>query len=164
MNRIALVALLAAGACEQADLRAPLALRALDEPFFRCKVQPILARTCAFSACHGDERRFFRIYARNRLRKADTPTMLNGLLTAEEQQANFEFARAVADPDDPDASLLLAKPLDRSTSGGRFHQGAVIFAGGDVFPATDDPDYRVLRAWIAGAVMDRSCVEPGSDL
>jgi hypothetical protein len=151
----ALVMALALVAC-QGGLQDPKPLVQLDEPYFRCKVQPILTKSCAAFACHGDARRFFHVFARNRLRLQGTERDRNAPLSDVERAANFEAARAVVDGD---ASLLLTKPLE----GAAFHRGAEIFGGGNVFANTDDEDFKKVRAWIQGAKEDTSCVEPGSD-
>jgi hypothetical protein len=155
---------LASTGCLQQDLEAPATLAKVDEAFFRCRVQPVLATTCAFFVCHGDGRRPFRVYARNRLRLGKTELTRNEPLTTEERQANFAAARAFVDPEHPADSLLLSKPLDRDRAQGRFHRGAEIFGGGDVFPSREDPDFRVLLRWAEGATADAACIEPGSEL
>jgi hypothetical protein len=141
----------------------PLDQLALDRPFFDCRVQPVLAKSCSALACHGDDRRFFRVFARNRGRLDNQETMRNAFMTTEERDHNYAAALAVIDASDPDHSPLLMKPLDEAV-GGRFHVGATKFGKGDVFATSDDPDYQVLAAWIAGATEQDTCVEPGSDL
>ncbi len=158
----ALGAVLVAGC--RGDLGDERGLVALDEPFFACRVQPVLTKSCATFACHGDARRFFTVFARNRLRFGGDETERNAFLREEERAFNFESARTMVDPDRPEESLLLRKPLEVA-AGGYYHVGAVEpFGGGDVFVNTDDPEYRVLVDWVMGATGDPSCVEPGSDL
>jgi hypothetical protein len=156
----ALVPLLLVAACQTVDQ--PRALPALDEPYFRCRVQPILTKDCATFACHGDGRRYFRVFARNRLRAGGTEKDRNAALTEAERAANFDAARAVVDPDKPSESPLLKKPLE-AAAGGWFHRGALIYNGGNVFLTAADPDYTALAMWVAGAKEDPTCVEPGSD-
>lgn len=157
---VAAFLLLLAG-CE-AELDAPAAVQGeLDEAFFRCKVQPVLVRSCGAFACHGDTKRFFRVFGRNRLRYASKPTFPGPPLTAEEQRFNLEAAAAFVDREQPEKSLLLTKPLDQA-AGGAYHGGATLYGQGDVFERADDPDYLVLVDWVHGKKEDASCVEPGS--
>lgn len=135
----------------------------LDAAYFRCRVQPVLAKDCGQLACHGDARRYLKVYSRNRLRDGGTEAERNAAFRDAERAANFANARAFTDVRSPAKSLLLLKPLDEA-AGGYFHRGAEIFGGGDVFASTEDPDYQVLLQWIDGATEDPACVEPGSAL
>jgi hypothetical protein len=137
-------------------------LPALDEPYFRCNVRPVLVKSCAALACHGDVLRYFRVFGRNRLRYALAESDRNALLQPEEEVFDFDAARAYVDAADPESSLLLLKPLDASR-GGYYHGGAEVFRQGDVFLSRDDADYRTLLAWVKGAKEKPTCVEPGSD-
>ena len=152
--RVYVVLLLLAGC--QKGLDDPKPLPALDEAYFRCRVQPVLTKSCAAFACHGDARRYFHVFARNRLRLQGTEKDRNAALGDAERSANFDAARGFVDGDD---SLLLRKPLE----GAAFHRGAEIFGGGNVFASRDDPDWKTLEAWTQGAKEDPTCVEPGSD-
>jgi hypothetical protein len=158
--RAALPLLLLALAGCQSGLDEPKPLPALDEPYFRCRVQPILTKSCSAFACHGDARRYYVVFARNRLRAQGSEKERNATLTPIERAANFDATRAFVDERAPHDSWLLLKPLDR---GGYFHRGATIFGAGDVFAGRDDADFEVIEAWARGAKEDPSCVEPGSD-
>ena len=147
--------------CARPDLEDEAGLAKLDRAFFRCRVQPILARGCAFPACHGTEERFFHVYARNRLR-LDAEMELNAPLTDEEYRRNYDAARALVEPEHAEASLLLSKPLDVRMQAGRFHRATELYGGGDVFLDQDDRDVRVIEQWIDGEKADADCVEPGS--
>jgi hypothetical protein len=149
------------GGC-QADLDAAAAPADLDEAFFRCRVQPVLTKYCATFACHGDARRPYRLFARNRLRYGGTESDRNAFLRVAEQEANFAATVAFVDPARPDESLLTSKPLEEA-AGGSFHRGAKIFRMGDVFVDAEDRELAVLREWTLGAMEDPLCVEPGSD-
>jgi hypothetical protein len=140
----------------QRGLDAPLAQADLDEPYFRCRAQPVLTKSCAAFACHGDARRFFHVFARNRLRLEGTESERNAALSDRERAANFQAARAFVDEDG--RGLLLEKPLE-----GAFHRGGEIFGRGNVFSSVEDEDYKTLAAWASGAKEDARCVEPGSD-
>jgi hypothetical protein len=148
-------ALLAAVGCVQANPEVDPA--ALDEAAFHCAVEPLLARRCAYPACHGDRRRPFRVYAPNRLRFGLPADALAAPLSAEEHEANFRMASSFATPTAGYAEpLLVGKPLSERL-GGAYHGGAEAFGGGDVFESPDDPELGVLRAWIAGATEEAAC-------
>lgn len=157
-----MAALLLVAGC-QPGLHDARKLAALDAPYFRCRVQPLLTKSCAAFACHGDGRRFLRLYARNRLRLGGDETTRNARTSDAEYAANFDGARALVDTNDPLGSFLLLKPLE-SAAGGLYHRGALIFGGGNVFTTRDDPDFQTLAAWVGGATEEPTCVEPGSDL
>ena len=160
---LALTLLLTETACQGGLTdEAPLP-SSLDEAFFRCRVQPILTKSCAAFACHGDVRRYYHLFARSRLRLGGGEEQRNAPLSAEERAFNYNATRAVVDLGAPDESLLLKKPLDAS-AGGYYHGGAVLYGKGDVFLKSDDPDFKVLSRWIRGEKEDPACIEPGSDL
>lgn len=152
---------LAAGC--QKDLAAPIDPADLDRPFFDCRVQPVLTRDCSALACHGEPGRYFKLFARNRMRIAGDETQRNAFMSPEERSHNYNAARAFVDLADPQGSLLLGKPLEQA-AGGAFHVGATLYKGGDVFADTEDPDYQVLAQWVAGATEVPTCQEPGSNL
>lgn len=155
MSRLAACALVLAAACVQGNPAVEPEL--LDEPAFRCQVEPVLARRCAFPACHGDRQRPFRVYAPNRLRFGLPAGALAAPLTADEHAANHRMAAGFAGPSAGyDEPLLVAKPLSVHL-GGATHGGAGMFGDADVFEAPDDPELALLRAWIAGATEDPSC-------
>lgn len=154
----------------QPDFNIPVSAATVDEPYFRCRVQPVLTKTCGMFACHGGDgqngtnARYFRLYGRSRLRWPDiTEAQRNSTMTAQERTANLVAARALIDVNNLDQSLLLMKPLDQA-AGGYFHRGAELYGQGDVFLSTDDPDFRVLSAWVHGAKDVSTCIEPGSNL
>ena len=160
-QRMLAVALFGLVGCQD-GLEDPKPLTALDEPYFRCKVQPILTKSCSAFACHGDARRYYRVFARNRLRVRGSEKDRNAALTALERGSNFDASRAFVDMNAPRESLLLSKPLDIQ-AGGSFHRGAELFNGGDVYTDRNDPDFKTLEAWTRGAKEDPACIEPGSD-
>ncbi|MFO0550501.1 MAG: hypothetical protein U0271_19050 [Polyangiaceae bacterium] len=132
----------------------------LDRAFFRCRVEPVLVKSCGAFLCHGDTNRYFRVFGSNRLRYGVSPEQRKTPLTAEEIEHNYQSAAAFVDAKDPDKSLLLKKPLDQ-LAGGYYHGGAMQYGRGDVFLSTEEADYKVLAAWVAGEKEDASCVEPG---
>lgn len=160
MTRQALVATVLAGClgtlgCAMNNPETP---QQLDRPYFRCRVEPALIRSCAFYACHGAAERPLRVYGPNRLR-LDVPEARRAQrLTDAEHDANYRaalrFAEPVAGHDEP---LLVEKPLDESL-GGAFHRGAEDYGGDDVFADPDDPGLAALRGWVSGAREEPSCV------
>jgi len=123
-----------------------------DRPLFEAEVHPILARDCAFTACHGSSDRFFRVYALGRLRKSDALELYDPL-TPDELEESYSRARSLlvgVPRDNPDACLLLAKPLSPA-AGGTAHLGVDAW-GKDVFASVDDPRYRTLRRWVTLAM------------
>ena len=155
MVRLALV-LLCIG-CAQEGLDEPENLAPLDENYFRCEVQPVLAARCSFFACHGSATRPFRVYARNRLRFDVAAEQREAPMRESELRFNYESARAFAG-DDRRPALLLLKPLEED-DGGYIHVGATLYGKGDVFRTPDDLGYAKLAAWIGGATAPADCVE-----
>lgn len=111
-----------------------LALSARADPVsFRQEVMPVLARAgCNQGACHGNlnGKGGFKLSLRGEDPAADRAAMTRGML-----------ARRI-DPLRPDDSLLLRKATGRVP-----HEGGPRFAVGS-------PEYRLLRAWIAGGCPD----------
>ena len=138
----------------------PVWLPDLDPAFHRCQVEPVFDHSCATLACHGDGRRPFHVFTRNRLRLAGDATDLNQPLTEAEIAANFDNARGFL-ADRPQDSWLLKKPLEQS-AGGYFHLGKHQFAGPDVWASTDDAEYQVVLQWLRGATDDPTCVAKGT--
>jgi hypothetical protein len=156
------VALAAAGCQRGLTDKSPLPAR--DEAYFRCHVQPIVTKSCSAFACHGSAQRYFHVFARNRLRLGGTEAQRNAILRTEEGAFNFDAARAFIDESALDESLLLLKPLE-AKEGGYYHGGATLFGKGNVFLNRDDPDFKIISAWVHGAKeVDQQCIEPGSDL
>ncbi len=145
----------------------PVALPALDMSYFKCNVEPIFDRGCAMMGCHGtDEGRYFRVYARGRLRNSEIVDRVNSCLetgtvnlqlagsgtvmcegwlphTASEWQKNFDSARSfMLGVTAPEQSELLLQPV----VGGRPHVGVHLFT-------ESDPDYQTIRAWLGGATL-----------
>ena len=64
----------------------------------------------------------------------------------EQSRLNFEAASRVAIPGDPKSSILLLMPLAPEAGGiADTHQG------GRQFASKDDPDWKIIEAWIRGA-------------
>lgn len=140
----------------------PPADPSLDEAFFRCRVQPILTKNCSTFACHGDARRPFSVFARNRLRLGGTERERNAFLGDDERTWNYRAAAAMVDLEHRDESPLLMKPLDVA-AGGWFHGATELEGRQDVF-ADREGEWGVMSEWVHGATQASDCVEPGSDL
>jgi len=118
----------------------------LDETVFRCNVEPILARQCSYTACHGNAASPLRIYTPGKLRMTQPGTIDDAIapLTQEEHHANFlsaaGFHYGISEVDD---NWLLRKPLP-AKEGGYEHAGGAIYSGGG------DDQYGKIRAWLLG--------------
>jgi len=117
----------------------------LDESVFRCNVEPILAKHCSYTACHGNAGSPLRVYTPGKLRM-NAPTIIDDViapLTPEEHHANFMSAAGFAyELEQVDDSYLLRKPLLPS-QGGYAHEGGAIFSAGS-------DEFGKMRAWLLG--------------
>lgn len=134
----------------------------LDEAYFRCRVQPILTKSCGALACHGDIKRYFHFFSRNRMRLSGGEEQRNAQLSAQERAFNYNATRAIVNADKPNESYLLLKPLE-SAAGGYYHGGETLFKKGNVYLNREDPDFKTLEKWVNGEKEDPACIEPGSD-
>ena len=116
----------------------------LDKAVFRCNVEPILARQCSYTACHGVPGSALRVYSPGKLRATPAATLDDAILplTDGEHLANFESAAGFATLG-PGDNFLLRKPLV-VTAGGFEH------VGGAIFPSINDPQYVAISAWLTG--------------
>jgi hypothetical protein len=157
-------AVVALGGCEK-GLTDAAPLPELDEAYFRCHVQPILSKNCATFACHGTPERYYRLYARNRLRYGIAGEHeRNSLLRPEERKHNYDATRAFVDVDEAEGSLILRKPLE-SDAGGLYH-GATKIGMSNVWPDMTVTEYKTVYKWIKGEKeLDPkcgcNCNEPG---
>jgi hypothetical protein len=138
---------------------------ALDLAMFRCEVQPVLVKQCSAPACHGTPLRYYRLFARNRLRYGIDPLDRADPLSDFEVMANYDATRAlVGGLDTPGDSMLVRKPLE-SRAGGYYHGATETFLktpGYNVFSSASDAEYQAIASWAAGATADPSCVDPGA--
>jgi hypothetical protein len=109
---------------------------------FEVAVEPVLEQRCAQGGCHGRADRPFTLYAPGAYRADPSRVNLAEPLEAEELATNALRVAALASSTDPEASLVLRKPL--ALSAGGLHHG-----GGDVFVDRTDRDYRAIRDWLA---------------
>ncbi len=133
-----------------------------DRQVFEAEVFPLLARDCAFPACHGNRDRFFRIYRLNGgPRAVDAELGLDTELTGAELEENYNRAVSMlAGAPTVEKSLLLCKPLEVS-AGGCGHEG-VDRESRNVYATKEDPRYQTLLRW-AQAARDAPALE-GPDL
>lgn len=154
-------------------------LPALDLEFYKCRVEPILDLKCAQLACHGTETdRALRVYARGRLRNAETVTETGclsagtqvqlvprcvgsiecicwtGSHTATEWRKNFDAARGFAL--DANNQRIAAGQEDASELiaqpivGGKAHAGVHLFKSGDA-------DHMTIKQWLSGTALGMTC-------
>jgi hypothetical protein len=128
------------GACADPDVE--VRLPSPDPTSFEVSVYPVLLRDCGFPACHGDTRRFFRVFGPGRTRyrpRAETP--LFAPATAEELTASYDRARSMLVTEGSVLnSALLQKPLNAG------HGGDDEW-GQNVYWRADDPSYQAILRW-----------------
>lgn len=129
------------GGCAVEDSEAQ-ALPALDPEFFAAHVEPLLARSCATLACHGNADRPLRLFSVSKLRIAED--RINTELGDDELCANFDASRAFVGGQL--GSLLVSKPLYLE-DGGTWHGGGYHFGA-------DSTEDRCLQHWIDGATAE----------
>ncbi len=96
---------------------------------FLREVQPLLLERCAGSSCHGTPIADLHLSCG----KSDAETRWNYFVSVAHVDSSVSL------------SELLRRPLS-SSRGGTYHEG------GNVFPDTEDPAYKTLRAWIEDLV------------
>jgi len=117
----------------------------LNYDFFVRRVQPILAKTGADGkacvVCHASHVVF-------RLEPPDH----KGHFSDEASRSNYKYAVTVADPIEPEKSLILIKPTRPSDSAGDANDYASTHNGGQRWPANEQSsEYQVILQWIRGA-------------
>ena len=128
-----------------AALLLPAALSAQSKPtldygFYKAKIEPIFLEKkpghtrCV--VCHAESNNNFN------LQKLDPGA---GRWTDAQSQRNFEMIAKLVNPGDTDTSLLTHHPLAPEAGGDAFH------SGGRQFASKDDPDWKVLAAFVNGA-------------
>ena len=115
----------------------PAPAGALDFAYFREHVQPIFVkkrdRTARCVVCHSI-RTAFRLQ----------PLPPNGAWNEEQSRLNFASALGMTVAGNPRGSRLLALPLAEQDGGNSFHPGGKHWAD------QDDPEFRILAAWVNG--------------
>jgi hypothetical protein len=111
----------------------------LDYPFFKTKVQPLLAEKRAGHArcitCHSRGTAF-----RLQPLPAGRPAY-----TEEESRKNFEAVARMIVPGVPTKSRLLTMPLAHEAGGTEFHPG------GKHWTTQDDPEWKTIAEWVKNA-------------
>jgi hypothetical protein len=120
---------------------APLAsAQSLDFEYYKTRVEPIFLKKRPGHArcvvCHAESTNAFNL---QRLQPGSTTW------TDEQSRRNFEVVSRLANPANPDSSLLLLHPLAPEAGGDYFH------SGGRQFASRNDPDWLVLAEWIRSA-------------
>lgn len=118
----------------------------LDEASFRCNVEPILARDCSYTGCHGQAGMPLRVYSSGKLRAGDASTLAKLIepVTEDEHHANFRSAAGFSIGGiEPGDNLLVRKNLPPD-EGGYAHLGGAAFTG-----ATDHRA-QVILTWLSG--------------
>jgi hypothetical protein len=107
----------------------------LDYETYKKTVEPIFAKKrvghARCVACHSAGNNGFRLQ----------PLPEGGTWTEEQSRMNYESAKKLVNPANPQASKLLMHPLAHEGGGDLFH------SGGRQFLTKDDPDWRVIAAW-----------------
>ncbi len=150
-----LIATVQAG-CAQDEIDQREELVSLDDNYFRCNVQPVIAARCSFMACHGNDERPLMLFAEQRFRLDISWDDYETPLTDDELAANFRMVRGFVGSSASTRNLLLEKPLDTRV-GGLFHRGKDLFGVDDVFLERQDVGYQILKAFSAGAVAAPDC-------
>jgi len=117
---------------------APPPAAGLDFQVFKSKVQPLLLEKRPGHArcyiCHSRGTQF-------RLQPLSPGT---ATWTDEQSQKNFEAAKRFVLPGVPTKSRLLTMPLAHEAGGTSFHPG------GKHWESQNDPEYKMLAAWVNG--------------
>src|ERR1700692_591405 len=113
----------------------------LDYDFYKAKVQPIfLAKRpghapCAM--CHAEANNMLRL---------EKLSAGQSTWTEEQTRKNFDtVAKIVQAVDDPLTAKILMHPLAPEAGGDAFH------SGGRQFASKNDPDWKIIAAWVQGA-------------
>jgi hypothetical protein len=118
----------------------PIMAQSLDFETYRSKVEPIFLKKRPTHArcivCHEGTRTAFRLEALAEGQASFTP---------EQSRKNFDnITRMVVNKQNPDQSALLKHPLAGEAGGDDFH------SGGRQFQSKNDPDWKILAAWVGG--------------
>ena len=116
----------------------------LDFAFFVQKVEPIFLKAREGAArcynCHSldSNKALFHL----------EPLGADGAWTEEQSRRNFDNARKLVEPGQPDKSRLLLHPLAEEAGGDPFH------TGGKFWKSKDDPEWRILADWVDGRKLE----------
>ncbi|MFZ0884790.1 MAG: hypothetical protein WAN14_15430 [Candidatus Acidiferrales bacterium] len=126
--------------CAGAQSSAPT----LDFEYFKTKVEPIFLEKREGHArcytCHAEGRR--AAFSQFRLQTIAPDATF---WTDEQSRTNFELVSKLVVPGEPLKSHFVMHTLNKDAGGDFLHQG------GRQFLSKDDPDWKILAAWVAGA-------------
>jgi hypothetical protein len=138
------VAILGCVADGGSDLDIPEA----DLVVFTDEVQPVLAEDCSTDSCHGRLDRPLGLYAVGAARLDAEDGDSDNALTPEEIELNHQRAQGfLLGVEDPDACLLLSKPLPVA-------DGGTVHDPGPVFNSAVDHRYVAVLDWVELALED----------
>ena len=116
----------------------------LDYDFYKARVEPIFLEKRPGHArcvvCHADANNAFRLQHLSDKSKS---------WGEEESRKNFTIASALVTPGVPDKSHLLMYPLAPEAGGSIYH------SGGRQFETKNDPQWKILAAWVNGAKLKK---------
>jgi hypothetical protein len=131
---------------------------ALDYEFFKTRVEPIFLKKRS-----ADHARCYVCHVKTHHNEVifGGPFRLEPLApgssfwTEEQSRLNFQAASKVVVPGAPQSSLILIMPL-ASEAGGI---ASATHQGGRQFASKDDPDWKILEAWILGEKVGTSSLQ-----
>jgi hypothetical protein len=161
------------------------ALPGLDFPFFQCKVQPVLAKTCGMAGCHGGQFPIGNliVYSRGRSRLNQNVTVdltpfgcetgtqtvnlatdsaytasCRGLipLTAAEWSIDYDSARTFGFDNSGGTGIYLTN-LDASQLLNDLVRGTFPHQNVKTWSSKSDPQYDVIRQWLDGGTASPNC-------
>jgi hypothetical protein len=161
------------------------ALPGLDFPFFQCKVQPVLAKTCGMAGCHGGTFPIggLIVYSRGRSRLNQNVTLdltpfgcetgtqtvnlatdsaftasCRGLipLTAAEWSIDYDSARSFGFDNSGGTGIYLTN-LDGSQLLNDLVRGTFPHQNVKTWSSKSDPQYDVIRQWLDGGTASPNC-------
>ena len=129
---------------QSAAKAAPASQPTLDYEFFKTQVEPIFLKKrwpdhARCYVCHEVSHHSGGPFSLAALSPGSSSW------TEEQSRLNFEAASRVAIPGDPKSSIILLMPLAPEAGGmADTHQG------GRQFTSKDDPDWKIMAAWVRG--------------
>jgi hypothetical protein len=110
--------------------------QSLDYETYKKSIEPIFVKKrtghARCVACHSASNNAFRLQ----------PLPEGSTWTEEQSRRNFESVSKLVNRANPQASMLLMHPLAHEAGGDEFH------SGGRQFLSKDDPDWKIIAAWI----------------